>query len=70
MTLPYERTNAVLATEKLLVTMLTYPRVPKALREAASGCLRHYPSKHHLEIAAAGFNSSLMECPFEEPNEK
>ena len=51
MTLPIERTNAVLRTEKFLVDLRDpkkYPRVPRAVREEAQRLLRHYPTKYDL----------------------
>lgn len=52
MTLPYERTNAVLRTEKFLLDLcdpkLT-PRVPKGIREQARSLLKHYPNKFSME---------------------
>lgn len=51
MTLPVERTNAVLNVERFLIDLRDpkkYPRVPKAVREEASRLLRHYPSKYNM----------------------
>jgi hypothetical protein len=52
MTLPYERTNAVLRTETFLLSIcdpkLT-PRVPKAVREQARRLLKHYPSRFDMD---------------------
>ena len=58
MTLPIERTNAVLNTEKFLIDLRDpkkYPRVPKAVRQEASRLLRHYPSKYNMEHIADSF---------------
>ena len=47
MTLPSQRTQAVLRVEKFLLDLRNpkkYPRVPKAVREEASRLLKHYPS--------------------------
>ena len=52
MTMPSERTQAVLRVERFLMDLRNpkkYPRVPKAVREEASRLLRHYPSKYHME---------------------
>jgi len=52
MTMPSERTQAVLRTERFLLALRDpkkYPRVPKEVREEASRLLRHYPSKYHME---------------------
>lgn len=54
MTIPYERTRAILETRKFLQG-LTYPpatpRVPKAVREMARQLLRHYPSNGDVAFA-------------------
>ncbi|MEK9806278.1 MAG: BPSL0761 family protein [Euryarchaeota archaeon] len=58
MTLPIERTNAVLRTEKFLMDLRDpkkYPRVPKAVREEAQRLLRHYPSKYNMKYIADSF---------------
>ena len=51
MTLPIERTNAVLRTEKFLCSLLDpkqTPRVPKSIRQEAGRLLRHYPSRYNM----------------------
>ena len=54
MTLPAERTRAIIHTkqflEQLLVHRLT-PDVPDSVRTTAQGLLRHYPGIAELEIA-------------------
>ena len=53
MTLPDERYRAVINTEKFLQDLLDpkkTPRVPKDIRKQAYWCLRHYPSKYHMDI--------------------
>jgi len=54
MTIPAERTRAIIYTklflEQLLVPRLT-PDVPDSVRAAALGLLRHYPGIAELEIA-------------------
>mgnify|MGYP000437974757 CR=1 FL=1 len=62
MTLPDERYRALLYTEQLLRELcdpLVTPRVPKNIRLRAAGCLRHYPSVHHLDQLAACVPSVL-----------
>ena len=52
MTLPIERKQAVLRTEQFLKDLLNpkmTPRVPRAIREQAYRCLRHYPSELYLK---------------------
>jgi len=52
MTLPDERYRAVIQTQKFLVEILSTPRVPKAIKDRARSCLRHYPSDWDMKRAA------------------
>ena len=55
MTIPVERTNAVIWTEQFLCDLLDpkkTPRVPKTIRQQANRLLRHYPSRFHMETIA------------------
>jgi len=52
MTLPDERYRAVLQTQKFLLEILTTPRVPKAIKDSARYCLRHYPNEYDMSKAA------------------
>jgi len=52
MTLPDERYRAVVQTQKFLVEILSTPRVPKAIKDRARSCLRHYPSESDMIRAA------------------
>jgi hypothetical protein len=52
MTLPDERYRAVVQTQKFLIEILNTPRVPKAIKDSARYCLRHYPSEWDMEQAA------------------
>jgi len=54
MTLPDERYRAVIQTEKFLKEILSTPRVPKAIKDRARSCLRHYPSDYDMNRAAEG----------------
>jgi hypothetical protein len=54
MTLPDERYRAVVQTQRFLLQILTTPRVPKAIKDQARACLRHYPSEWDMEQAAEG----------------
>ena len=54
MTLPDERYRAVVQTQKFLMEILTTPRVPKAIKDGARHCLRHYPSDWDMKRAADG----------------
>lgn len=51
MTLPDERYRAVVETEKFLRNLLSTPRVPKAVKEQARWCLRHYPNVWDMDQA-------------------
>ena len=53
MTLPDERYRAVVQTRQFLLRLLTTPRIPKAVKEEARSCLRHYPSDWDMQCAAA-----------------
>ena len=58
MTLPIERTQAVLRVERFLLDLRDpkkYPRVPKAVREEASRLLRHYPSQYNMKYIDESF---------------
>jgi hypothetical protein len=51
MTLPDERTQAVLRVERFLMDLRDpkkYPRIPKAVRQEASRLLRHYPTQYDM----------------------
>jgi hypothetical protein len=54
MTLPDERYRAVVQTQRFLIKILTTPRVPKAVKDEARACLRHYPSDYDMSVAAEG----------------
>jgi hypothetical protein len=53
-TLPDERYRAVIQTQKFLVEILSTPRVPKAIKDGARHCLRHYPNDWDMKRAADG----------------
>lgn len=55
MTLPDERYRAVKQAETLLRDLCDpakTPRVPKIIRQRASGCLRHFPGSWDMDRAA------------------
>ena len=52
MTLPDERYRAVVQTQKFLLEILNTPRVPKAIKDSARYCLRHYPSEWDMKAAS------------------
>jgi len=52
MTIPSERTRAVLKAKEFLLALSDpkrTPRVPKKIRKEALEILKHYPWNHHLE---------------------
>ena len=61
MTMPYERREAVLRTEKLLKNITTgqfvdeydidYEEAYRLIKEAAYRCIRHYPSDYYMDEA-------------------
>lgn len=62
MTLPYERTSAVLRTEKFLLDLCnpkTTPRVPKNIRDQARSLLKHYPTKFEMNEISQREESSV-----------
>lgn len=55
MTVPCERTRAVIYTENFLKDLLDpkkTPKVPKSIRLRASSLLRHYPTKFEMDLIA------------------
>jgi hypothetical protein len=53
MTVPIERTNAVIWTQEFLLELIDpkkTPRVPKTVRQQAFRLLRHYPSKFDMDV--------------------
>jgi hypothetical protein len=55
MTVPVERTNAVIRTQKFLLDLLDpkkTPRVPRSIRQDARNLLRHYPSEFEMNVIA------------------
>ena len=54
MTLPDERYRAVIQTQKFLIEILSTPRIPKAIKDGARHCLRHYPNDWDMKRAADG----------------
>lgn len=54
MTLPFERTRAIIQTREFLLNLLDTkktPRVPKEIRIHARSLLRHYPSNYDMQEA-------------------
>lgn len=58
MTLPIERTQAVLRTEKFLLKLCIpkeSPGVPEEIRKEAGRLLKHYPSEYNLRHLEGSF---------------
>ena len=71
MTMPYERTRAILGTRTLLENLIDpkkTPKVPEDIRVWAGQCLRHYPSHADLQLVNNYFNCTIMECPIGDPD--
>jgi hypothetical protein len=64
MTLPDERFRAVIQTKNFLGELADpskTPRIPKAIRQQAVWCLRHYPSFWDLKRAEHGETDVFVE---------
>ncbi|WP_341481920.1 BPSL0761 family protein [Halopseudomonas nanhaiensis] len=53
MTMPDERTKAVLETREFLLSLKQNLAVPDDVRRTAQALLRHYPEQRHLASVAA-----------------
>lgn len=51
MTMPHERTRAVLHTREFLEEILGNHAVPDEVRRQVRALLRHYPSKSDMQLA-------------------
>jgi hypothetical protein len=76
MTLPFERSRAVIQTQQFLNEVAhgtKYKRVPRDVKLMALHLLRHYPMLSDLKMTHQGWNSKLhhfmFECPFGDPDE-
>ena len=67
MTMPCERTNAVLNVERFLIDLRDpkkYPRVPSEVRKEASRLLKHYPTRYNMMYIEDSFEP-LEELDYE-----
>lgn len=67
MTIPSERTRAVLFAQEFLEDLCNpkkTPKVPKYIRQQAGIILRYYPNKFDLDITNELWDNKFMECPF------
>ena len=68
MTLPIERTNAVLNVERFLMDLSNprkTPRVPSEVRKQARSLLKHYPRKFDMMDPAESFKA-ITEWSYED----
>ena len=66
MTLPIEKTRAILSTKTFLQDLLDpikTPKVPKRIRDHAYFLLRHYPNLSDFKLVENNW-SGILECPF------
>jgi hypothetical protein len=52
MTMPYERTRAVIQTRAFLQELSINLELPEKIRKQALWCLRHYPTAFQVHLAA------------------
>ena len=52
MTMPYERTRAVIQTRAFLQDLSINLELPEKIRKRALWCLRHYPTAFQVHLAA------------------
>ena len=67
MTLPHERTRAVINTATFLTNLMNpkeTPGVPKHVRQYAAHMLRHYPTKHDMYVVSEAWDNEWVTCPF------
>lgn len=73
MTMPSERTRAVLETEKFLKTLLALSAeeiTPEQLKATARFLLRHYPTAADIELMVSAWGTQMtnvIDCPFAAP---
>ena len=64
MTMPHERTRAVIGTREFLEQLRLRDDVPADVRKEAIWCLRHFPTATDLKIAGYATTRSGLENPF------
>lgn len=64
MTMPHERTRAVLGTRELLEQLRMRDDIPADVKRDAIWCLRHYPTASDLKIAGYATTRGGTENPF------
>lgn len=76
MTLPDERTRAVLMARRFLLDLTNptiTPKIPKSIRAHARMLLRHYPNDYDFALVNSCWSEPLakfvsVECPFSHPD--
>jgi hypothetical protein len=66
MTIPFERTRALVQTKEFLEAMLdpkTTPRVPRWMRGKAKSLLKHYPGLYEIEQVHKALPSEFGPVP-------
>ena len=63
MTLPYERTRAIVETEKFLKELSRDSGLPQELRTHAKALLRHYPSAAQENTGISRGRGAEKYCP-------
>lgn len=64
MTMPHERTRAVLGTRELLEQLRLRDDIPADVRKDAVWCLRHFPTASDLKVAGYATTMGGTENPF------
>ena len=64
MTMPHERTRAVIETKKFLEELRLRDDIPKDIRESAVWCLRHYPTSADVKMISFATMRMGSENPF------
>jgi hypothetical protein len=67
MTLPHERTRAVINTATFLTNLMNpkeTPGVPKHVRQYAAHMLKHYPTTHDMYVTSEAWCNDKVTCPF------
>lgn len=64
MTMPHERTRAVIGTKKFLEELRLRDDIPPDIRKDVIWCLRHYPSDSDVTRVGYALMPSGLENPF------
>lgn len=64
MTMPYERTRAIIETRKFLEELRLGENTPPDIRKSAIWCLRHYPADQDVTAVGYAVMPGGLENPF------